>query len=471
MTDKTLKPPEFTDIGAGFAFADLYSDRVKYVSEQGAYYIYPEPTAPKWIRDNRELIQEWGKKFVSQDLLRMAAATEDDDDRMEFLKYIPRVQSNRARAEILRSARSVPSIAASITDFDQNPNIIGLLNGAYDLAEGRYLMPNPKLMLSKTMNADYDPDARCPRWEQFIIEIMDGDGERELFLQTLIGYALLGNPTEDCMGILDGRTTRNGKSTFGRSILNVYGDYGCNIQPDTLAVNKYRSGSGPNPDKARLHNIRFALASEPSKDMVFDAANLKQMTGRDPITARFLNQEFFEFIPRFVLCMNTNHLPRIDDMTLFSSGRIFVIPFDVHFPENKRELNLLEQFSTPQARSAILNWILDGVALYRAQGLRSNVPEAVKAATRQYCEDSDTFGRFLGDCVVDCQNAWTGSSVLYQEYEKWAQDNGHHALSSKNFSLELKSRGYRDQRKTAGNGFLHIMLKSSIPKEWRRDAM
>ncbi len=114
-----------------------------------------------------------------------------------------------------------------------------------------------------------------------------------------------------------------------------------------------------------------------------------------------------------------------------------------------------------------MNWVLDGLALYNATGLKNDVPEAVLAATKQYSEDSDTFGRFVGDCITECENTWTGSSVLYHEYEQWARNNGHHALSSKNFSLELKSRGFKDLRRKSGMGFKDIILKSGIPNEWQ----
>lgn len=85
--------------------------------------------------------------------------------------------------------------------------------------------------------------------------------------------------------------------------------------------------------------------------------------------------------------MNTNYLPAITDMTLFSSGRIVIIPFDRHFEEWEQEQNLKAEFSKPEAASAILNWLIEGYTILREEGLVQ--PKAVKDATMSYQHDSD----------------------------------------------------------------------------------
>ncbi len=337
------KAYEFTDIGTGNLFADRYGSMVRYIAQAGSYSIW---NGKNWAEDEKEQISELAKMLVSQDMPTMASMFPTDAERAAWLGWTQKLQSNRARSEILRSARSKPEIAARLIDFDTQDRYLNVENGILDLDTMTLLPHDPTKMLSLLANAIFDPKARCPRWERFIIEITGGDGELELFLQKAIGYSLCGNPIEDCLFILYGMLTRNGKSTFMRAILNTIGDYGRTAKPESIAINRNKNGSGPNSDIARLRNPRLVNMSEPPKGMELDAATVKSLTGRDPITARFLHQEFFEFIPRFVIFMNTNHLPRIDDMTLFSSGRIFCIPFNIHFPTDKQERNLLEQFST-----------------------------------------------------------------------------------------------------------------------------
>ena len=79
--------------------------------------------------------------------------------------------------------------------------------------------------------------------------------------------------------------------------------------------------------------------------MVLNKAQIKSMTGNDTLNARFLHENSFDFKPQFKLYVNTNYLPAITDMTLFSSGRIVIIPFDRHFEEWEQEQNLKAEFS------------------------------------------------------------------------------------------------------------------------------
>ena len=110
--------------------------------------------------------------------------------------------------------------------------------------------------------------------------------------------------------------------------------------------------------------------------MVLDAAKVKAMTGNDTLNARFLHENSFDFQPQFKIYVNTNFLPVINDMTLFSSDRIIIIPFDRHFDEQSRDTTLKRQFAESHVQSAILNWLLEGYRLLRSEGLR--LPKSVK---------------------------------------------------------------------------------------------
>ena len=148
-------------------------------------------------------------------------------------------------------------------------------------------------------------------------------------------------------------------------------------------------------------------------------------------------------------------------------GRIFCIPFNRHFPPAKQDRNLLDLFTEPEAASAIFNWVLEGYAMYKAEGLRDNIPVAISAATQDYNDNSDTFGQFLRECIAECQNDWTGTSDIYHAYEDWTKENGHHTMSSKNMVMELRRRGYHDKRRNVGNGFCDVVLIKELPENWR----
>jgi putative DNA primase/helicase len=468
--DDLSPPPEnasrkyvHTDIGAGDLFADTYGDEVRYVALQGVWYIWD---GKRWVEDTREQIKELAKALVITIMPRMAEGITDDTERMAWLGWARKLQSNKAREEILKSARSKPEIAAELSDFDADSRFINLQNGIFDLQEKKLIPHDRELMLSKIAGCSYNQGAKCERWMQFTMQVMDGNVDAIKFLRKAAGYSIAGRPVDDCLFILYGEKTRNGKSTFCRAILNALGDYGRTALPESIAVNRNRSGSGPNSDIARLRGSRFVNMAEPGKGMELDAALVKSLTGRDPITARFLHREFFEFIPLFVLFINTNYLPRVDDMTLFSSGRIFCIPFPVHFPPDKQERGLVEQFTRPEAASAIFNWILEGYEAYQTEGIKSNVPNVILEATREYSDSSDTFGQFLRDCIMECINDFTSSGDIYQAYARWVRDNGFKPMSNKSMVLEMKRRGYKQGRTNANKGFHDIVLTADFRGPW-----
>ncbi|MDY5541323.1 MAG: hypothetical protein SPF60_07910, partial [Lachnospiraceae bacterium] len=46
--------------------------------------------------------------------------------------------------------------------------------------------------------------------------------------------------------------------------------------------------------------------------------------GSDTLNARFLHENSFDFRPQFKLYVNTNYLPVITDMTVFTSDRVLI---------------------------------------------------------------------------------------------------------------------------------------------------
>ena len=236
--------------------------------------------------------------------------------------------------------------------------------------------------------------------------------------------------------ILYGETTRNGKGTLMESVLRVMGDYGITVRPETIAQKRNANSHSPSEDVARLVGVRFANISEPSRGLVLDAAQVKSMTGNDTLNARYLNENSFDFSPQFKLYINTNYLPVVSDMTLFSSGRIVIIPFDRHFEEGEQDRSLKTTFSESETQSAILNWLLDGYEQLQKRGLTQ--PASVREATAAYYHDSDKTHQFADDMLIADVNAEERTSAVYDAYRQWCMSNGCCVENSRNFNAELR---------------------------------
>ena len=455
------KPYTLTDIGAGRLLADIYKEQAKYVPERKKWYVYD---GTRWAADIGSLNIIEKTKELSDALLGYCYTIPDREERNTLYEHYFKWQQHRFRETYIKEAPSVHP--TSINDFDKDRYLFNCQNGTIDLRTMDFHPHTPDDMITKISPAEYAPSAKCERFERFIDEIMSGDNDKKLFLQKILGYALSGDTRHECMFFLYGATTRNGKGTLMESTLSVMGDYGKTVRPETITQKQNVNSQSPSEDVARLMGVRFANISEPSKGLVLNAALVKSMTGNDTLNARMLNENSFDFQPQFKLYINANYLPSINDMTLFTSGRVVIIPFDRHFDENEQDKTLKEEFRKPQTQSAILNWLLEGYRLLVKEGL--NIPQSVRAATQAYYYDSDKMQQFMEECLERCPTAEVKTVQVYESYRNWCTTNGYCAESSKNFQQTLKQTCEVVRRRPKDGGEKTTLLAGYriIPREF-----
>lgn len=432
LKDLQAEEYETSDKGFGALFAEVFKDKHRYNPSRKDFMLYD---GKRWIDDTEGLSARASAKDLSDSLIRYAV-TVDKDGR--YLKSVSTLCSLRNRNNMLQDSRDVYFFTNE--DLDKEDYLLNLQNGTLDLSENepRFIKHSPDMLLSKICNAEYQPTATCKEWEKFLLEIMQGDKAKIEYLQKIAGLSLTGNTEQETCFILYGSTTRNGKSTFCETLIHLLGDYALTMKPETLAVKQNLDSRQASGDVARLAGCRFVNASEPPKRMLFDTALLKSLLGRDSITARHLHQREFSFIPKFKLVINTNYLPTITDDTVFSSGRINVVSFDRHFEPHEQDKHLKDKLRSKKEMSGILNWCIEGLRLYRQQGLQP--PEAVTKATDAYRTDSDKIGNFFNECMTKTGKNSKAKDV-YDIYAKWCEDNGYGVENKGNFFSELKTKG------------------------------
>lgn len=441
--EDTSKYP-WTDIGSAKLFADFYKNILRFVPEKKQWFIYENGI---WQSDVGSLK---AMKFCMElaDLLHMFLLDLKDEHKREgFKKFTKQWQRHSYRVNLLKDAQVYHPISAS--DFDKDPYIFNCQNCTLDVRTRTMREHSPNDKLTKISNVKYEPFAKSDRWTDFIDEIMSGDKEKAKCLQKIFGYGLTGDTRHECMTILYGASTRNGKGTLCESILKVLGSYGCTARAETISMKINSNSSQPTEDIARLAGVRFVNISEPGKGLVLNVAQLKNMTGNDTINARFLHENSFDFEPQFKIFINTNYLPTVNDMTLFTSDRVIIIPFERHFNEFEQDKGLKHEFAKAEVQSAILNWLLEGHELLKKEGLK--LPQSVVNATKQYEHDSNKLVLFMEDCM-EAGDFEERTSEVYYRYKTWCNENGHYPESMKNFkqSLESLATVKRKRPKTGG---------------------
>lgn len=433
---------KWNDKGNGALFAELFKDCIRWNSTAKEWYYYDGKI---WSIDRDGMIAKRCAKQLFDALIIYSIELENNfqgDHKIveEYRKFIEKLGYIRARKVIIEDAKDLYYITNDM--LDKNKYLLNLQNGILDLKNFTLLKHDPEKLLSKICNVKYDPDAKGERWLKFLNEIMQGNQEKINYLQKILGYALTGDTKEETCYILYGKSTRNGKSTLVETIGYLLGEstgYAMNIRPETLAVKRNTDSRQASSDIARLKDCRFLNAAEPPKRMIFDVGLLKTMLGRDQITARFLHENEFQFVPCFKLFINTNHLPLINDDTLFGSGRINVITFDRHFEESEQDKGLKDALIEEGSLSGILNWCIDGLKKYYEEG--AEAPDCVKAATFDYRSSSDKIGSFLEECFEKNNYCNTSGKIAYNKYKEWCDDNGFGSENLQNFYAELRSKG------------------------------
>jgi putative DNA primase/helicase len=298
-----------------------------------------------------------------------------------------------------------------------------------------------------------DSGAPHPLWDTFLKRVTGGNTELIGFLQRFLGYCMTGYVHEHVLVFLYGKGA-NGKSVFVTTVTRIFGDYAVVAPMEMLLTGKYDRHP---TEIARLRGVRLVTASETHQGRSWDEAKIKQLTGGDKLTARFMRGDFFDFIPTHKLMIQGNHKPSLRHVDEALRRRLLLVPFTVQIPEAERDTELLEKLRPEWP--AILRWMIDGCLEWRRIGLQ--VPKIVRDATDEYFADQDALGEWLEGRTVAKSGAFTLSNHLFGNWRDWCEPRNLAAGTETAFVDSLKERGFEKKRKEYGRGFLGIRLKSA----------
>jgi putative DNA primase/helicase len=187
-------------------------------------------------------------------------------------------------------------------------------------------------------------------------------------------------------------------------------------------------------------------------------SKIKSLSGGDKIAARYMRQDFFEFLPEFKLLVAGNHKPGLRSVDEAMRRRLHLIPFTVTIPKSDQDPALAEKLRGEYR--GILQWAIEGCLEWQHQGL--NPPAVVRNATDQYLAAEDAIGRWIEErCVID-RLQWTAGSLLYRDFSSWCEATGELRGTQKRFTQALESRGFSPQRTRDARGFAGIALRSGL---------
>ena len=436
-----IKNENLTDLGNAERLIRLHGENLHYCPDLGKNIIWD---GSRWRKDDTEEIERLAKDTVRNIYIEATELT-DENQRKALVSHALRSESAAKISAMINLAQSEPGIPIRSQELDADQWLLNCRNMTIDLKTGKALEPKRADLITKQAGVNYIPGAKCPNFLEFLNLIFDGNPNLIEFIQKAVGYSMTGSTDERCLFICYGKG-KNGKTTFVETVSELLGDYALRTPTQTL-LSKRQDGI-PN-DIAALRGARFVFAAESKEGRCLSEELVKDLTGTDTISARFLRQEWFQFKPEFKLWLSTNHKPVIKGTDDAIWDRIRLIPFNVRIPDDKirpaREIK--EMFAAEMP--GIFNYFLEGLTKWHSEGLI--MAGEVKDATSAYRSEMDSLQEFIDDCCDTGDRFQVTVKDLYEAYTKWCEKNAEQPLKKRAFGGKFTERGYSQFQQSTGD--------------------
>lgn len=398
-----------------------------------------------------------GMRWCPDDTLRaydLARTVCREEAHMSTSPEAIKIASAQKVAAVERMAKADRAIAATVDQWDAEPWALNTPGGVVNLRTGEMHTAEPSHYCSKITAVA--PGGECPTFLAFLHRVLNGDGELIGFVRRALGYALTGVTVEHALFFAHG-TGGNGKSVLLSTVAGIFGDYATTAPMTMFTASPHEQHP---TDLASLRGARLVTATETEEGKRWDEAKIKVLTGGDKVSARFMRQDFFEYVPSFKLMIAGNHRPGLRNVDEAMRRRLHLLPFTVTIPAGERDPHLGERLRAEWP--GILLWMLQGCREWQTSGLQP--PAAVQAATDDYLDQEDALGAWIQDaCERDLQ-AWSSSTALFRSWKLWAEAAGEWVGTQRRFVQGLCDRGFDRARTNAAQGIRGIKLKVSAPE-------
>lgn len=438
LVERTL--PRTEDSNA-LHLVDTFGDGIRYCPDRGRWLTW-DGTRWQWCEAGGGIVREYARRIA-----RALPADQSDDRRFKTSSL-----TARGISASLFLAQTDERVVVGAAQLDAQPMALNTPGGITDLATGELSASDPAGLHTRLTAVAPDPGQPTPRWDTFLKETFDGDTEMVAFVQRVAGYSASADVRHHILPFLHG-AGQNGKSVLMDVLRQLLGDYATTAPPGFLMETRQEHSA----EVARLQGLRLVVASEINQNARFDEAKLKELTGGDTLTARFMRQDFFTFQPTHHLWLMANHKPTVRAGGESFWRRLRLIPFGHRVPDDKKIENLSTLLVSEEG-PGILAWIIQGAVDVFTKGLCE--PDSVLKETRSYAEEEDQLGRFLEDCChlgggVQVQ---IETKILRAAYDAWCVGEGVKPLAASPFGRELKVRGIDSDRSNGKRWYVGITL-------------
>jgi putative DNA primase/helicase len=432
----------YSEEALALLFAYEHADKLRYVAMWGKWFLWDGKV---WRED------ETRKVFsLARLLCRKEAATCNKPSERK------RIASAKTRAAVVSLAGEDRRLAATIGQWDADRWLLNTPGGVVDLRTGQLRPHRANDYITKI--TAFTPGGDCPQWKKFIATVTDGNAKLAAFLQRASGYALTGSIGEHALFFLFG-LGRNGKSQFLLTISGIIGDY---HRQASIEVFTESSTDRHPTELAALMGARLVTAVESEQGRRWSETRIKQLTGGDKISARFMRQDFFDFMPQFKLFIAGNNKPGLRSVDKAIAARVNIVPFSVTISDEEKIKDLADVMLNAEG-SGILQWAIEGCLEWQKNGLEP--PAVVTDATKEYLANENVLQTWVDErCILDDVQATTLSSHAYHDWKLWTETRKEFTGPHKEFTARLEGLGFQRHHTKKGAVWRGLKLADGDPR-------
>lgn len=379
-----------------------------------------------------------------------------DDETIELRS---RLRADDVSTSILRevygyvSAKAPKLYAAS--SFD-NGYYCQFKNGAtVDMRTGALVEPTPAMLITGTLNVDWNPDIGPNEADTFLDNLSAGREDIKRLMLEVIGCCMLSKKPVKKAIMLVGRSPErdgnasNGKSSFIELVKNILG--GDNLS--YLNLQQLSERFMTHVLFGKMANLGDDIPASFINDRA--SSDFKKLVTGETITADVKNRPSVSFQPSVTMVFSMNDIPRWSSLGGVER-RLLFLPFFAHFTPDKPDYirNVKDVLGKEEVKQRAAYLAAQALPALISSGKYSEVPEVAEELAA-VMRDNDPVERWLADTELDFVTDICGitNAAAYSNYKDWCASSGEKGISAIAFGRKLRARVWVD-----GKG-----------KEWRID--
>jgi P4 family phage/plasmid primase-like protien len=356
-----------------------------------------------WLTDNSKLFENTVFPKVRQ-ILASVSFNNKEHSKI-FDAQIKDINLAKGQNAIVKLAQN--KLATIRENFDVSPYLLCLENGVFNFENMRLEAHSPDKLLATKTSINLNNSAKCDKWQVFLAQTFGGDCDVIEFIQKIFGLCLTGETIDKAFFLFgDGA---NGKSVLVETLRYILGSYYKKVDNQAFSetnIETKRKICG-------LEGKRAVVCGEIKENSKLDESAIKDFTGGEVVTARYLFVEDYSFMPQGKIILYGNHKPIIRGTDNGIWRRFICIPFENTIPENQQNKQLAKDLQSE--KEGILLWAIKGYRAYKKEGLK--IPTTIKDFTNNYRQEQNVILNYFSECMQEKR----GEKILLKEVLKWLQ--------------------------------------------------